>query len=80
MEYSYLIGHRIKAVVYKYNNKKNEYIGSVSDVIIEDNREKIFVIEDNKKLEWFVPNHPDFKSYSIEIIDTKFNRFEIIDI
>ncbi len=51
-------------------------------IIIE---KKIFVIEDNKKLEWFVPRHPNCKNYSIKILDeikkyTKFTRFEIMDI
>ena len=82
MEYKYLIGHRIKAVVVD-NYSSREYIGYVSDVIIKDNREKIFVIEDNEKTEWFIPRHPNFKSYSIKIIEkkyTKFTRFEIMDI
>ncbi len=39
MEFSYLIGHKIKAVIVdKYNS--NEYIGLVSNVIIYNNREK----------------------------------------
>ncbi len=80
MEYSYLIGHRIKVVIYYKDNEITEFIGRVSKVIIEYNREKIFVIEDNEKLEWFILNHDHLKSYSIKIIDTPFTRFEIMDI
>ncbi len=83
MEFSHLIGHKIKAVVFDQNNRKTEYIGFVSNVVIENNKEKIFVIEDNEKLEWFIPNHDLCKSYSIKIIEkkyTKFTRFEIMEI
>ena len=85
MEYEYLIGHRVKCnFIDIRTGHKNEYLGSVSNVAIDDNnRERVFVIEDNKKLEWFTPNHPDAKNLHIEILDeeyTPFTRFEIMDI
>ncbi len=87
MEYSYLIGHRVKCIVYYdeyYDRESDEYIGYVSDVIIDyKNREKIFITEDKGNVEWFIPHHFRVKKYFIEILDekyTKFTRFEIMEI
>ena len=86
MEYSYLIGHKVKINYFNnFSEQKMEFIGSVSKVIIDNNEEKIYIIENGRNIEWIKPNHPAVIELHIEILNkikvfTKFTRFEIMEI
>jgi len=79
MKYSYLVGYNIKSVI-KDNNGEYEYKGYVEKVSLDWKEEIIYVKEDTGKLEWFLLCHPQVEILSLKILDTKYTRFEIMDI
>ena len=87
MEFSHLIGHKIKAVIFEQNNRRTEFIGYVSNVDIDIyGHERIYIKENKKNEYWFVPHHSNMREFNIKILDneikkyTKFTRFEIMEI
>ncbi len=86
MKYSYLVGHNIKCVVKDSINAitkehNREYKGYVTKVSLDEyEREIIYIKEDTGILEWVIPDHSSIKIISLKILDTKYNRFEIMDI
>ena len=80
MKYSYLVGHNIKSII-KDVTGEHKYKGYVTKVSLNLNDEEIiYVKEDTGIVEWFFPCHPQIEILSLKITDTKYNRFEIMDI
>ncbi len=80
MKYKYLIGHNIKAII-KDSTGEYKFKGYITKVTLDwDHKEIIYVKEDNGKLKWFLTNDKQVEIISLKILDTKYTRFEIMDI